>query len=335
MFALLKRKVIAWGQRTRVRFPFLTIHSWKVAYRFAQLVEIVRILRGPEGCPWDQKQQLENFLPYLKEESIEALLAGHQALQGGLEEKDAFSEELGDLLFVMAFLMRLGEEEGSFSAADSLGHIVAKMLRRHPHVFAEAPRDKASIKQNWQRIKAEERRLAQEKKAARAANGHVSTSPAAEDDTDEAFVSILASSISSMSALHDALDISRRVVKVGFEWPDVWGVWAKMHEEIEELREVMPDAESAAQYDAPSEARGALQQRQQDELGDLLFTLVNLGRHLGIDAEEALRGTCVRFMRRFQYIERALHRRGQSLQNTPLEEMETLWQEAKRHQGAT
>jgi ATP diphosphatase len=298
--------------------------SLRAAYHFAQMIEMVRVLRGPEGCPWDRKQQLRDFLPFLKEEALEVLLAGHEALEGDHEH---FEEELGDLFFVMLFVSRLCEEQGQFSAADSLQGIVAKMLRRHPHVFADAPRDQASIKQNWQRIKAEEKRLKREqrKRAGKPVDA----------EYDDGFKSILQGAHTSWGALDNALEVSKRVVKVGFEWPNVWNVWDKVLEEVEELREVLPEPDapiSQARRDGPTLIEHPeLQQRQRDELGDLLFTLVNLGRHLGIDAEEALRTTCQRFASRFLFIEKQLHVDGKRLEDTPLEELEALWQQAKRH----
>lgn len=332
-----RRKAIAWGQRLRVRVP-LSLTALRGAYRFAQLIEIVRILRSPHGCPWDQKQRREDVLPYLREEAIEAIAAGHKAYQAyqnpqdelAYEAFEAFAEELGDLTFVSLFIARLYEEDGQFDIAESVGSIVEKMLRRHPHVFDAAPRDTDAINRNWQRIKAQERA---HKEARRR---HMA--PGYQPD-QAAFRSILDDAITSMSALQDALEVSKIVVKVGFEWPDIQGVWDKVLEEVEELREVLPDPTddpSPAADRASSEAKqghaAILQARQREELGDLLFTLVNLGRHLGIDCDEALRSTCAKFIRRFQYIERQLHASQQPIEDAGLDALEALWQEAKAAQ---
>lgn len=315
MFAHWKRKAIAMVQRTRVRFPFLSFHTWKSAYRFAQVSEIVRILRGPEGCPWDQKQELSDFLPFLREEALETWSAGRAALHS--QEFDSFAEEMGDLHFVLLFLSHLTDEQGAFSTEDALHSIVRKMIRRHPHVFSDAPRDEASIKKAWKRIKAEEK------------------ADALRNQSSMHKTSILEGVTEDWSALRVALDVSRRVVHVGFEWPDVWDVWNKLEEEIEELKEVLPKSTvDSSSIDAKGNALGweqsALRQRQLEELGDVLFTLVNLGRHLGLDCEEALREQCIRFTGRFQYIEDQLALRGQCVEETPLDALEELWQEAKQ-----
>jgi ATP diphosphatase len=261
----------------------------------AGLIEIMARLRTPgTGCPWDLEQTFATIAPYTIEEAYEVADAiAHNDL-GDL------CEELGDLLLQVVFHARMAEEQDAFAFGDVVEAITRKMIRRHPHVFADAhgrltPSD---VKGVWDRIKAEE-------KAERAARH-----PAA----GALHSSLLASVKAGQPALARAMALQRKASTVGFDWNDPRAVLAKIREEADEIE-------------------AALDQGDKEELaaetGDLLFAVVNLARHVDADPELALRGTNAKFERRFAYIERALAARNRSLQDASLQEMDALWNEAK------
>lgn len=259
----------------------------RAAEKFARLIEIMARLRGPEGCPWDRRQTFDSLKPYLLEETYETLDA--------IDRRDwpALAEELGDLLLEVAFLAQIAAEQGLFTIEHALDGIVAKLLRRHPHVFGEAVADTPEqVKERWDRIKADERR-----ERAAPGNGLLDSVPRA------------------LPALAEASQISARAAAVGFDWEDADQVLEKLHEELAEL--------AAAR-------RGAAPDRLADEIGDLLFTLVNVARFLGVDPEQALRGTNAKFRRRFARMEERLREQGRSPADVTLEELEALWQQAKQ-----
>jgi ATP diphosphatase len=259
------------------------------------LLEIMAMLRTPgSGCPWDLEQNFSTIAPYTIEEAYEVADA---VTRGDLDD---LRDELGDLLLQVVFHARMAEEQDAFAFGDVVESITNKMIRRHPHVFADkdgrlTPSD---VKGAWDRIKAEE-------KAERAARR-----PAAE----AAYTSLLSSVKTGQPALTRAMELQRRASQVGFDWNDPRAVLHKIREEADEIETALDrgDAEALA-----------------DETGDLLFALVNLARHVGADPEQALRGTNAKFERRFGYIERALAARGRSLQSASLDEMDALWNEAK------
>ncbi|TNE49645.1 MAG: nucleoside triphosphate pyrophosphohydrolase [Deltaproteobacteria bacterium] len=301
MLSLVKRHLIARWNRTKLRFPIPSWSTLLTLYRYAQLIQVVRILRSRNGCPWDRKQTLEEFLPYLKEEAAEVYAAVKELEEGNA---DPFAHEMGDLLFVMTFIMVLCDEADLFSLSYPGQTLVEKMVRRHPHVFDVASKNLDAIREQWQRIKAEER---QDKPA-----------PA----------TVFAKLKPSLSALSEAQNIGKLVAKLGFDWPHLDQVWDKVVEEVEELRQELSahlSSNSNGVHDA------GVQDRQQQELGDLLFALTNLARHLAIDAEQALRDASAKFRRRFRYIEKQLSKRNQTFQDTSLDEMEAIWQDAKVH----
>jgi len=261
--------------------------------KFAELLRVMARLRAPGGCPWDRKQTFESIKPYLLEETYEVM----DAINAG--DWPGLMDELGDLLLQPVFFAEMANERGLFSIADSLDAINEKLIRRHPHVFgdasAETPED---VKRRWDEIKKQEK--AEQGKTADA--------------------SVLDGVPRSLPALVEAEKISQKAAGAGFEWPDISGVLEKLQEEAAEL----VAARGGAEHDGkPSEI--------EHEVGDLLFTVVNLARFLKVDGEQALRKTNARFRRRFAFVERGIAAEGDGLQ-TPLARMEELWQEAKRRE---
>jgi len=260
-----------------------------------RLIEIMAALRTPvSGCPWDLEQNFATIVPYTIEEADEVAYAITRG------DFDDLREELGDLLLQVVYHARMAEEQNAFAFGDVVEAITRKMIRRHPHVFADkdgniAP---AGVKSAWERIKAEE-------KAERAARRP------AEETTHK---SLLSGVKAGQPALTRAMELQRKASTVGFDWNDPRAVLAKIREEADEI-------EAALDNGNPDELA--------DETGDLLFALVNLARHVGADPESALRGTNAKFERRFAYIERALAAKGRSLEDATLQEMDALWNEAK------
>jgi ATP diphosphatase len=264
-----------------------------------RLLEIMAMLRAPgSGCPWDLEQNFSTIAPYTIEEAYEVA----DAIARG--DLDDLRDELGDLLLQVVFHARMAEEQNAFSFGDVVEAITRKMIRRHPHVFADkdgrlSPSD---VKGAWDRIKAEE-------KAERAAR----RSPAG-----AAHKSLLSSVKTGQPALARAMELQRKASQVGFDWNDPRAVLHKIREEADEIETALDhgDAEALA-----------------EETGDLLFALVNLARHVGADPEHALRGTNAKFERRFAYIERALAAQGRSLESASLDEMDALWNAAKEKEN--
>ncbi|WP_367714762.1 nucleoside triphosphate pyrophosphohydrolase [Nitratireductor sp. GISD-1A_MAKvit] len=263
-----------------------------------RLLEIMKALRTPHtGCPWDVEQTFSSIAPYTIEEAYEVADAIER------NDLDDLRDELGDLLLQVVFHARMAEEEDRFDFGDVVEAITTKMIRRHPHVFGDAQaRGKGMAKGMWETIKAQEKA---ERLARRTRNGEAdSVPPAYLDDVPRA-----------LPALMRAHKLQARAARVGFDWGQSGPVLDKIEEEIGELREALEmrdDAHAAEEY------------------GDLLFAVVNLGRHLGYDPEAALSQTNDKFRRRFDFIERELRRAGRSLEEADLAEMEALWQRAKR-----
>jgi MazG family protein len=256
-----------------------------------RLLDIMVRLRDPErGCPWDRAQSFATIAPYTIEEAYEVA----EACERG--DASALKDELGDLLFQVVFHARIAEEAGLFAFNDVAQAIADKMLRRHPHVFGDAViADAAAQTRAWEEHKAAERR-------AKAANG--SAPESALDGVGEA-----------LPALTRALKLQGRAARVGFDWPDPPPILDKIEEEIGELRAAMADGGAPAAIE--------------DELGDLLFAVVNLARRLTVDPAQALRGACRKFDRRFRRIEALLAEAGTTPAAASLDEMEALWQKAK------
>lgn len=267
----------------------------------AVLVAIMAALRTPgTGCPWDLEQDFASIAPYTIEEACEVV----DAIDRG--DMLDLCEELGDLLLQVVFHARMAQEQGLFAFQDVVHAITAKLIRRHPHVFGDA-RDLSpdAVKALWGEIKGRENA---DRRAARAAAG---LPPEPEGG-------VLAGIPPALSGLTRAVKLQARAAKVGFDWPDARPVIAKLHEEVAEIEEALARGDRAA-------AAG--------ELGDILFVIANLARHLDIDPETALRGTNAKFERRFGYIERELAGVGRSPEQSDLAEMDALWTRAKGEVG--
>ncbi len=264
----------------------------------ARLIEIMAALRDPAtGCPWDVEQEFSTIAPYTIEEAYEVA----DAIERG--DMDDLRDELGDLLLQVVFHARMAQEKGEFTFPDVVEAITKKMIRRHPHVFGDtAARSAGMAKGMWHRIKAEEKA---ERRAARLARGL---------DAEDHGNGWLDGIPLVHPALTRALKLQEKAANVGFDWKEATPILDKIEEEIGELREAI--------------AAGR-EKEIADEFGDVLFALVNFGRHLGIDAEDALRSTNTKFTRRFHHVETALQAEGRSLEGASLDEMEAKWQEAK------
>ena len=263
----------------------------------SRLIEIMAALRTPvTGCPWDLEQNFMTIKPYTIEEAYEV----GDAIERN--DMDDLCEELGDLLLQVVFHARMAEEAGEFSFGDVVHAITKKMIRRHPHVFAVSDADTPdAVKVQWDDIKMAEKRERAERRAKRGI-------------TEDFKAGYLGSVHRAQPALTEALKLQQRAAKVGFDWSEAEPILDKIEEEVGELREAL---------------RSGRQDKVADELGDLIFALVNIGRHVKADPEEALRGTNTKFRRRFKYIETELEKSSQTLEAATLDQMEELWQAAK------
>jgi ATP diphosphatase len=258
----------------------------------AELLEIMRTLRDPiHGCDWDKKQTLSSIAPYTIEEAYEVA----DAIDKG--EMSDIRDELGDLLFQVVFYAQIADEQGAFAFEDVVRGISAKLRRRHPHIFADEKGNITPVtKGSWEKIKAQERIEA----------GKV------ED------MSILANVPTGMSPLLRAQKIQQKCATVGFDWPELGPVIDKLQEEIDEVM---------VEVNAPDPDQAAIE----DEIGDVLFSVVNLARHLNVDAQTAMRKASNKFEQRFRQVECIARQRGQAVHKTTLDKLEILWQQAKEN----
>lgn len=266
-------------------------------YKLDDLLHLMARLRDPQhGCPWDLRQDYASIVPHTLEEAYE--VADTIARRDFPQLRD----ELGDLLFQVVYYSQLGREDGHFDFAQVVDGITRKLVRRHPHVFPDGdlhgpldvPRlDEATIKRRWEEIKAEER---------------------AEKAAAPEQLSLLDDVPAALPALSRAAKLQKRAANVGFDWADATPVVAKIQEELDEVREAMANGQAA---------------QVAEEVGDLLFVMVNLARHLHVDAEDALRQANAKFERRFRFIEEALKAQDRTPQEASLEEMDALWDAAK------
>jgi nucleoside triphosphate diphosphatase len=264
----------------------------------SRLLEIMAALRTPgTGCPWDLEQDFTTIAPYTIEEAYEVA----DAIARG--DLDDLCGELGDLLLQVVYHARMAEEQHAFAFGDVVEAITAKMIRRHPHVFADndGKLTPVGVTSAWERIKAEEKAERAAKRPSEAA----------------AHTSLLSGVKTGQPALTRAMELQRKASSVGFDWNDPRAVLHKIREEADEIEAALDRADI-------SELAA--------ETGDLLFAVVNLARHVGADPEMALRGTNAKFERRFGYIERTLAAQGRSLDGATLAEMDGLWNEAKEHE---
>ena len=261
-------------------------------YKFEDLVDILKRLRAENGCPWDREQDTHSLLPYLVEESSEFIDA---AMEG---DRAHMCEELGDVLLQVVFHAQVCCEEGSFTIDDVVQGICEKMVRRHPHVFGDAHVDTASdVSRRWEKIKAQEA-----------------------THLKDANKSVMDKVSKSMPTLARTQDIIRRVAKVGFDWGEAAPVFDKAQEEFvefrEEMRKVTPDNKNV--------------DRLEDEFGDIMFSLVNVARHCGFNADVALRRANAKFEKRFRDVERLAAEQGKPLKDIGLEGLQELWKKAKK-----
>jgi len=290
--------------------------------RFERAVAIMGRLRAPGGCPWDREQTFDSIKPYTLEETYEVL----EAIDN--RDWDELPGELGDLLLQVLFYSEMAKEEGTFSIDDVLDRLSDKLVNRHPHVFGDVKADtSAEVKRNWEALKLEERKKRLGEALPDAEVGGKPDVPA----------SILAGISSSMPALLEAHKLSSRAAQVGFDWPDVEGLFEKLGEETAELREHLQEFPAPGPRPQGHGVAGAgrqtipedLRLRLEGEVGDLFFVLVNIARYLALDPESALRKTNRKFRRRFQWMEQELHKKGSTLERASMDELESLWQQAK------
>ena len=249
-----------------------------------ELIEVMAVLRSPDGCPWDKEQTHESLIPYMIEEAYEAI----EAVEDG--DFDELKKELGDVMLQVVFHAQLATEAGRWGIQDVAAATVAKMKSRHPHIFGDVTVSGSDeVLDNWEEIKRQERK-------------------------DQGKKSMLEGIPKHLPALRKAKRVQEKVSRVGFDWEHIDEVKAKFDEELGEFREAC-------------ESRN--QQEIENEMGDVLFALVNLARYLDADPEDALRGTIDKFIRRFKYIERGLEEQGKTPADASLEEMDTLWDAAK------
>jgi len=250
---------------------------------FDELVKLMTRLRGPDGCPWDRKQTLSTLKPFIVEESYEVVEAIDQ------DDRAALAEELGDFLLQAVFVSEIARQEGSFDIYDVITAIYNKLVKRHPHVFGDVEaKDAEQVLVNWEKLKNEERKAENK--------------------------SVLAGVPQSLPALLKASRLTEKAARVGFDWRRADDVFAKIDEEIAELRQAI---------------EGKNPQNIHDEIGDLLFSVANIARKLGVNPEEALQSANRKFTRRFESMERSVRSEGRNLDQLTLEQMDALWDEAK------
>jgi ATP diphosphatase len=269
-------------------------------YQIDDLLHLMARLRDPQyGCPWDLKQTYATIVPYTLEEAYEVADAIERA------DFEHLPGELGDLLFQVVYYSQLAQEEGRFEFAAVVDGITRKLIRRHPHVFVDgdlygapdaARLEEAAVKQRWEELKAEER----------AAKAAVPEQLSLLDDVPQA-----------LPALSRAVKLQKRMAQVGFDWPDALPVVDKVREELDEVLEAMSENDPQA---------------ISEEVGDLLFVVTNLARHLKVDPESALRAANAKVERRFRFIEQALREAQRPIENCPLDELDALWGEAKKQE---
>ena len=279
-----------------VKPKHLTPGQW-----FEKLVDLQARLRAPNGCPWDREQTHQSLGTYLIEEAYEVL----EALESSNDAK--LAEEMGDLLLQIVFHSQIAREEGRFTVAEVIREVHDKMIRRHPHVFGKVQaKDSVEVLRNWEQIKAEERRSSDRNAASKTAAGV----------PQEA--SLLDGVSRALPATLEGFQLTRRASRIGFDWEDIGGVFEKMREETEELKKAVKEQDHL---------------KMQEEVGDLLFSAVNLSRFLKIDPEIALKKANAKFSRRFRAMEARARESGREFKELRREEMETLWDATKNAEG--
>src|SRR5512146_3081055 len=292
----------------------------KTGGHFERAVGIMAKLRAPGGCPWDREQTFDSIKPYTLEEAYEVLEA--------IDNRDwkELTGELGDLLLQVLFYSEMAQEEGKFGIDDVLDTLSNKLINRHRHIFGDVVAETSGqVLRNWEAIKAEEKKKRLEERGV-----SVEMEPKTE--------SLLSGISSKVPSLMEAQKISSRAARVGFDWPNIDGLFDKLKEETQELQAEVAKIPPPGPVPVGRGIAGAkgetvspeLHQRLEDELGDLFFVLVNVARYLSVDPESALRKTNKKFRRRFEYVEQQLNAKGKKLDESSLDEMEELWQESKK-----
>ena len=287
--------------------------------RFERAIAIMARLRGPGGCPWDREQTFDSIKPYTLEETYEVFEA--------IDQRDwaELAGELGDLLLQILFYAQMAGEDGTFSIDDVLDRLCDKLVGRHPHVFGDVKAEtSAEVKRNWEMLKKEEKKKQQESNGGKGGDGE----------------SALAGVSASAPALLEAHKLTSRAAHVGFDWPNIEGLFGKLHEETDELREQLKEFPAPGPQPVGRGIAGSgraavpeeLRQRLEDEVGDLFFVLVNIARYLSLDSESALKKTNRKFRRRFQWMEDKLRAGGRAPQQATMQELDSLWDEAKRQE---
>lgn len=270
---------------------------------FNDLLDLMERLRSPNGCPWDREQTYVTLAPMLLEEAYEAFEAVEEARTG---DPGALRDELGDLLFQIIFYAQVARERGEFNISDVTEAIYSKMVRRHPHVFGEVKADDAAtVLRNWEAMKADERR--------------------ASGKTENVAGSLLDGVSSKAPALMEAHQLSTKAARVGFDWKTVDDIFDKLHEEIEELRAAITNHSTVKDEETHTRVR--------EEIGDLLFAATNIARHMQVEPEAALKLTNRKFRKRFNHIEATLYDQEKRFDESSLDELEELWQEAKAREN--
>jgi ATP diphosphatase len=289
--------------------------------RFERAVAIMARLRGPGGCPWDREQTFDSIKPYTLEEAYEVL----EAIDN--RDWDELRGELGDLLLQVLFYSQMAQEGSKFSIDDVLDRLSDKLVHRHPHVFGDVTAEtSADVLRNWEALKAEEKKKRLEAGGAKSAKA-------------ESPESVLAGISSAMPALLEAHKLSSRAAHVGFDWPEIAGLFDKLEEEATELKDELRQLPSAAKPAGRGVAGSGspqvpeeLRHRLEEEVGDMFFVLVNIARYLSLDPESALKKTNRKFKRRFQWMEEQLRAGGRTPKQATMDELESLWQRAKQQE---
>ena len=292
-----KKHKAPWKGRRNIPGPKLTASNLSPGAWFEKLVAVQARLRAPGGCPWDREQTHSTLRTYLIEEAYEVL----EALESGDDAK--FAEEMGDLLLQIVFHSQIAREEGRFTAADVIRGVHDKMVRRHPHVFGkQRARNSAEVLKNWEQLKKEERKAVEEKKGNGASRE--AQRPSLMDGVSKALPAAL-----------EGFQLTRRAARIGFDWENIDGVLEKISEETVELSSALVSKNAAL---------------AEEEMGDLLFAAVNVARFLQIDPEIALKKANAKFAARFRQMEAMAADSGRALADMPRDEMEELWNTAKR-----
>ena len=281
--------------------------STRAGDRFEALIELQRRLLARDGCPWDRDQTHESLRSYLVEETYEVL----DALESGSAEK--FADELGDLLLQIVFHAELAKQQALFDISDVIEHIHSKMVRRHPHVFGDAhAKTSGDVLKNWEQLKAEERH-------AQSASRYASNGVDASGEGDSLPAPLLSGIPRTLPAVLEAYQLMRRAARVGFDWPNAEGVLEKLREEIAEIETELSNADAG---------------RVESEIGDLLFSAVNVARFLKVDPEIALKRANKKFLDRFGAMERDAAARGKKLADLTAAQLDDLWNQAKSRESS-